>query len=62
MRRLTGHHWWVVDLSLSPYGKTLAVVSPINGDTIAAIPDCETADVDRAPATARRSVGKFSPA
>jgi 4-(gamma-glutamylamino)butanal dehydrogenase len=28
-------------------GKALAVVSPINGDTIATIPDCEAADVDR---------------
>src|SRR5262245_20292805 len=36
-------------------GKTLAVVSPIDGRTIAAIPDCETADVDRAVAGARRA-------
>ena len=34
-------------------GKTLAVVSPIDGATIAAIPDCETTDVDRAVAGAR---------
>jgi hypothetical protein len=33
-------------------GKTLDVVSPIDGKTIAAIPDCETADVDHAVAGA----------
>jgi acyl-CoA reductase-like NAD-dependent aldehyde dehydrogenase len=36
-------------------GRTLAVVSPIDGKTIAEIPDCETADVDRAVAGARRA-------
>jgi acyl-CoA reductase-like NAD-dependent aldehyde dehydrogenase len=36
-------------------GKTLDVVSPIDGKTIAAIPDCETADVDHAVAGARRA-------
>jgi acyl-CoA reductase-like NAD-dependent aldehyde dehydrogenase len=36
-------------------GKTLEVVSPIDGKTIAAIPDCDTADVDRAVAGARRA-------
>ena len=36
-------------------GKTLAVVSPINGETIAAIPDCEAADVDCAVAGARKA-------
>ena len=35
--------------------RTLAVISPIDGKTIAAIPDCETADVDRAVAAARRA-------
>ena len=41
-------------------GKTLAVVSPINGDTIAAIPDCEGADVDRAVAGARKAFASRS--
>ena len=36
-------------------GKTLEVVSPIDGKMIAAIPDCEAADVDRAVAGARRA-------
>ena len=36
-------------------GKTLAVVSPIDGETIAAIPDCEKPDVDRAVSGARRA-------
>ncbi len=41
----------------SASGKTLAVVSPINGDTIAAIPDCEAVDIDRAAAGARHTNG-----
>ena len=41
-------------------GKTLAVVSPINGDTIATIPDCEAADVDRAVAGARKAFASRS--
>ena len=36
-------------------GKTLAVVSPIDGQTIAAIPDCEAGDVDRAVSGARKA-------
>ena len=36
-------------------GKTLAVISPIDGETIAAIPDCETPDIDRAVAGARKA-------
>jgi acyl-CoA reductase-like NAD-dependent aldehyde dehydrogenase len=43
-------------------GKTLAVVSPVDGKTIAAIPDCETADIDRAVAGraghSKRAAGK----
>ena len=36
-------------------GKTLPVVSPIDGATISAIPDCETRDIDRAVAGARHA-------
>jgi acyl-CoA reductase-like NAD-dependent aldehyde dehydrogenase len=36
-------------------GKTLAIVSPIDGKTVAAIPDCETPDIDRAVAGARKA-------
>ena len=36
-------------------GKTFPVISPIDGATIAAIPDCEARDVDRAVAGARRA-------
>jgi acyl-CoA reductase-like NAD-dependent aldehyde dehydrogenase len=36
-------------------GKTLPVVSPIGGDGIASIPDCEAPDVDRAVAGARKA-------
>ena len=36
-------------------GKTLAVISPIDGETIAAIPDCETPDIDRGVAGARKA-------
>jgi 4-(gamma-glutamylamino)butanal dehydrogenase len=41
-------------------GKTLAVVSPISGDTIAAIPDCDAADVDCAVAGARKAFASRS--
>ncbi len=46
--------------SAAASGKTLAVVSPINGDTIAAIPDCEGPDVDRAVAGARKAFASRS--
>src|SRR5262249_42038630 len=46
--------------SAAASGETLAVVSPINGDTIAAIPECEGADVDRAVAGARNAFASRS--
>jgi acyl-CoA reductase-like NAD-dependent aldehyde dehydrogenase len=36
-------------------GKTLSVVSPIDGQNIAALPDCDSSDVDRAVAGARKA-------
>jgi hypothetical protein len=36
-------------------GKTLPVISPIDGAVIAALPDCDTPDVDRAVAGARKA-------
>ncbi|MDR3372243.1 MAG: aldehyde dehydrogenase family protein, partial [Ancalomicrobiaceae bacterium] len=41
-------------LSSAQSGATRAVTSPIDGRTIAEIPDCDAADVDRAVAAARR--------
>jgi gamma-glutamyl-gamma-aminobutyraldehyde dehydrogenase len=41
--------------SAAASGKTLSVVSPIDGQTIAALPDCDAGDVDRAVAGARKA-------